>query len=390
MVTDAAGLVDPELVVELATELCRRPSMRPGEKAVAAYLAGELERLGFEVELPEVVAERPNVVAIARGDPAYRSFLFNGHSDMPPPVPGWSRDPFAPWLDGGTLHGGGIGDMKGGLAALVAGAAAVVRADPRPRGDVVVLIAMHHDTIGLGTKYFLAANDWRLDCAVCGEPTNLKVQLRHGGAWGFEIALRGRQRHQAKLEEGVNAIIAMARIVERLDRSALTFEPDPRCPYLPRIVVGHVAGGGHTSSTAGECLARGDVRYLPSMTIDGMKADLRRAIDRVCAEMPGVAATVRTTVLQRPYEIDPEAPVLRGLVRAHEALVGRPPELTSGLPAGAFITDAADLARHGVPTVLYGPGDWTTEPDEGVAVADLVTAARVYARTCAEVVTTAR
>jgi acetylornithine deacetylase/succinyl-diaminopimelate desuccinylase-like protein len=250
---------------------------------------------------------------------------------------------------------------------------------------VVVVVSMHHDTIGLGTKYFLAADAPRIDAAVCGEPTNLRVQLCHAGAWGFEIVVRGRQRHQAKLEQGVNAIVGAARIVGRLERAALTFEPEPRLDYLPRVVVGQVSGGGHTSSTAGECVLRGDVRYLRSMTVEGMKADLRRVCDAVCAEMPGLSAEVRTSVVQRPYEIDPDAPVVRSLVAAHTRVTGRPPELTTGLPAGAFITDAADLARSGVPTALYGPCDWTTEPDEGVAVEDLVTAARVYAMLGADV-----
>jgi len=196
--------------------------------------------------------------------------------------------------------------------------------------------------------------------------------------------VRGRQRHQARLEEGVNAIVGAARIVARLQPEALTFEPDRRLDYLPRLVVGQVGGGGHTSSTAGECVLRGDVRYLPSMTVEGMKADLARVCAAVCAEMPGLSAEVRTSVFQRPYQIDPRAPVVQSLVAAHAQVTGRRPELTTGLPAGAFITDAADLVRAGTPTALYGPCDWTTEPDEGVAIADLVTAARVYAALCAD------
>ena len=202
--------------------------------------------------------------------------------------------------------------------------------------------------------------------------------------------MRGRQHHQARLEEGVNAIVGAARIVGQLERAALTFEPDPRLPYLPRIVVGQIGGGGHTSSTAGECVLRGDVRYLPSMTVDGMKADLGRVCQRVCAEMPGLAAELRTSVVQRPYQIEPSAPVVQSLVAAHERVTGRPPELTTGLPAGAVITDAADLIRAGTPTALYGPCEWTTEPDEGASIAELATAARVYASLCIDVIAQTR
>jgi acetylornithine deacetylase/succinyl-diaminopimelate desuccinylase-like protein len=64
--------------------------------------------------------------------------------------------------------------------------------------------------------------------------------------------------------------------------------------------------------------------------------------------------------------------------------------VTTGLPSGAFITDAADMVRHGIPTVVYGPADWNTTPDEGVKIEDLVTAARVYAAACTDVITTRR
>src|SRR5262249_2871701 len=120
------------------------------------------------------------------------------------------------------------------------------------------------------------------------------------------------------------------------------------------------------------------------------KADLRRVIDGVCAEMPGLSGRVSTMVVQRPYEIAADAPVVRSLAAAHAQVTGRPAELTSGLPAGAFITDAADLVRAAIPTIVYGPADWRTDPDEGIAIEDLVTAARVYAATCADMASQTR
>jgi hypothetical protein len=58
--------------------------------------------------------------------------------------------------------------------------------------------------------------------------------------------------------------------------------------------------------------------------------------------------------------------------------------ITSGLPSGAFITDAADMVRRGIPTAIYGPAAWNTTANEGVPIRDLVTAARVYAAACAD------
>src|SRR5439155_7402962 len=177
----------------------------------------QLDRLGFEVELQDVVEDRPNVVAILRGQPEYQSCLLNGHLDHSTMVGPWSRDPADPWVEGGVVYGGGIQDMKGGVASLCTGAAAIAQSKIERRGDLILTAVMHHDTTGVGTKYFLAACPWRIDTGINGEPTNLAVQLFHGGAWVFEVEMRGVSRHQARLEEGVNAISGMRRVLERLD-----------------------------------------------------------------------------------------------------------------------------------------------------------------------------
>jgi acetylornithine deacetylase/succinyl-diaminopimelate desuccinylase-like protein len=387
---DVCRLVESDVVVDLAQGFCRIPSPLGGEKPLAVYVARRLRELGFEVELQDVVQDRPNVVAIRRGNPAYKSFMFNGHLDIPEPFGEWSHDPYDPWIAGDLLFGGGLQDMKGGVASLIAGAAAAAQVDPEANGDVIVTVVMHHDTTGVGTKFFLEQNAWRIDAGICGEPTDLKVQLFHGGAWAWEMTTSGVPRHQSRLEEGVNAITGMMEILRRFTPEALTFEPDGRYPHLPRAVVGMISGGAFTSMTAESCVARGDVRYLPSMTVDGMKADVRRIIADVCAETPGLSGDVRTFAHQWPYEIPVNDPVVQSLIAAHAEVVGTAPEVTSGLPSGAFITDAADMIRHGIPTALYGPGDWNTIPDESIPISDLVTAAQVYAQLCTGIISQPR
>jgi acetylornithine deacetylase/succinyl-diaminopimelate desuccinylase-like protein len=85
-----------------------------------------------------------------------------------------------------------------------------------------------------------------------------------------------------------------------------------------------------------------------------------------------------------------DAPVVQSVVQAHARATGAPPTVTSGLPAGAFITDAADMVRRGIPTAIYGPAAWNTTADEGIPIADLVTAARVYAIACADMTSRSR
>src|SRR5215208_4205956 len=110
---DVTELIDQNLLIELSKGLCRIPSPLGEEGPVAEYTAAELDRLGFEVELQEVVKDRYNVVASARGMPEYQSIMLNGHLDMPTPFGKWRRDPFQPWIENDVLYGAGIQDMKG-------------------------------------------------------------------------------------------------------------------------------------------------------------------------------------------------------------------------------------------------------------------------------------
>ncbi len=50
----------------------------------------------------------------------------------------------------------------------------------------------------------------------------------------------------------------------------------------------------------------------------------------------------------------------------------------------SYVTDSSDLVRAGIPTVIYGPGDWNGEPDESISIADLRTATTVYAKAAFE------
>jgi acetylornithine deacetylase/succinyl-diaminopimelate desuccinylase-like protein len=384
--------VSADLVVRLALEACRFRSPAGEEGPLAAVLMRELDRLGFETELQEVVAGRPNVVAISRGSSEFQSVMLNGHLDMPMPVGEWQRDPFDPWIEGGLLYGAAVCDMKGALASLIAGAARASDTPRERRGDVIVTIVMHHDGTGLGTKYFLENSAWRIDWGINGEPTDLAAQLFHGGSWGFELSVEGVPRHQVRLEEGVNSITIVSAIINRLNVDCLTYDKDTEHAELPRLVVGYIEGGDSSeiSFTAEHCLARGNVRFLPSMSVDGMKADIRRVVNEVCAGSGARSTNVRTLALEWPFHVDLNTSVMRALSDAHSAVTGHRIRTISGLPMSASVSDASDMVRHGIPTAMYGPGDWVSEPNEHMKVQDLIDAANVYARTTSDLVSRPR
>ena len=104
---DASYMIDRlEKLVAINTE---NP---PGQEAeAAAFLADDLRRSGFSVELIEELPGRANVVARFSNGPG-PVFAFNSHIDVVPAGGGWSHPPFKLIERGGRLYGRGACDAK--------------------------------------------------------------------------------------------------------------------------------------------------------------------------------------------------------------------------------------------------------------------------------------
>ena len=381
--------INSEELVALAAGLARIPSEIPNEGAIAEFLAAEMRKSGAfdEVHMQDVVAGRPNVIGIVRGSGGGPNLLLNGHIDTGAPAGDWSRDPYDAYEEDGYLYGFGLTDMKGAVACLVKAAEAVARADVHPTGDLVVTAVVHHDVCGLGTKFFLESNDRPFAMCINGEPTGLRLQLAHGGAWQFELTTHGIAEHISRRDGGVDATKKMIKLLAALDESALTFDPAQALEGLPRLVVGQINGGTAASRTADRCTARGDVRIVPGMTAESLTADFGRVMAEVAKDDPEFRADLRTLVYQRPFRIEPDASVVALTAQAHRDVNGVEPETSTGLPVCSYVTDSSDIVRHGIPTIVYGPSNWRMVPDERISIAEMVAATKVYALAAARVVT---
>ena len=379
--------VDPDALLDLARGMVRIPSQIPHEGPLAEYLAAEMERSGAfdEVILQTVMPGRPNVIGVVHGQGDEPNVVLNGHMDSLQPIGRWTRDPYSPDVEDGWLYGLSLTDMKAGVAALIEAARAVGRARAGLRGSVTITAVMHHGIPGVGTKYFLDTWERPIHAAINGEPTDLKVQVAHGGCWQFQLTTLGTAVHNSRREEGVDAIRKMLSVLTGLDESILTVDAAQPIPGLPRMVVGVIEAGPSPSRTADRCIARGDIRISPGMTQQSLMYDFERYLDTLRARDPQLQVAVSQIVYQRPYRIESDAPIVRTLVDAACQVSGRMPTIADGLPASAYVTDSPDFMRNGIPTVVYGPGDWKVEPDERIRIDDMLTAARVYALTAARI-----
>jgi len=196
-----------ERSVRLLKELIAIPSSNPhvsdkDEREIARFLREELESSGLKVTLQQVTSKpywayeggrshtRPNVIA-RTGRRGGRKLILNGHIDT---VSGATmKHPFEPRAHGDKLYGRGSSDMKGGVAAIVAAAEAILESRRKLKGELVLSLVVDEETLGKGTTDFLKAE--KGDFAVVAEPTQNTLGIAQAGYLDFNIYSQGESRH---------------------------------------------------------------------------------------------------------------------------------------------------------------------------------------------------
>lgn len=375
--------VDREFIVNTLAELVRLDSINPsiapggaGEAEVARCLARTFERLGLEVEILESQAGRPSVLATLRGTGSGRSLMLNGHEDtvgvegMPAPFSAEIRD--------GRMYGRGTHDMKGSLAACVGAVKALVDGRVALRGDLVVAAVADEEYGSLGTTEVIARR--RVDGAIVTEPTNLAICLAHKGYAWIEVETTGRAAHGSRFTEGIDANLRMGRYLARLEELERALRTGPAHPLVgpPSLHAALLHGGSGMSTYAERSVLTIERRTVPGETDAEVLEPLRAVAARLHAEDPSFTASIRPIFSRRPWEVSPEAAIVRELAVAAEQVLGERPALIGDTPW----MDAALLAEAGVETVVMGPtGAGEHSAVEWVDLASVVTMADILART---------
>jgi succinyl-diaminopimelate desuccinylase len=376
---DAA--LDAGALLELARELVRVPSENPpgDERAVAAAVRPQLDALGCQVAEIEPAPGRVSLAATLDSGRPGRTLAVNGHLDVVPagPLDAWEHPPYEAVVADEVLHGRGACDMKGAIAAALHAARALVASGTPWSGRLAFQLAADEETLGpLGTRALLRAGLAGADAAVVAEPTRMRVAIAERGAAWYRLRTIGRAAHGSRPADGVSAIAAMAKLVPALLDQ--TWEREHPLLGGPTVNVGTIRGGDKINMVPAWCEVEVDRRTLPGETSEQVTAELQAIVDRLAAADPRFRAEVHQTAFEVACEVHPEGPIVRAAGAALDAL-----GLDSDPIGMAGATDARILQHEaGVPAIVLGPGDLSLAHStaERVPVADLVTAARVYAR----------
>jgi succinyl-diaminopimelate desuccinylase len=397
-------------LVDLTRRLIRIPTINPpGDAYVecARLIGNRLAWRGFDViyERGEGAPgdsdryPRLNVVARRQGSAPGPCVHFNGHIDVVEVGHGWSVDPFAGAVRDGRIYGRGACDMKGGIAASIIAVEALIDIWPGFAGAIEISGTVDEESGGYGGVAHLARKGYfsrpRVDHVIIPEPLNVdRVCLGHRGVWWAEIETFGRIAHGSMPFLGDSAIRHMGAALERFESELwprlagqTTAQPVvPEGARRPCLNINSIHGGLSedfdglpAAVVADSCRIVIDRRLRMEETLEDARDEIHALLDTLAAERPGFRYAIRDLWSVEPSLTDREAAVVRAVAAGIESVLGRSAEYV--ISPGTY--DQKHIHRIGElkECIAYGPGilDLAHQPDEYVAVDDLVMSAKVMA-----------
>ena len=368
----------------LAQALIRCASVTPADDGAQAVLADALERLGFSVTRLRYGAIENLFARLGNGAP---HIGFAGHTDVVPVgAAAWQHEPFGAEVHNGVLYGRGACDMKGGIAAFVAGVAQLL-ADGRPRGSISLLITGDEEADAVdGTVRVLdwmARHDQIPDFCIVGEPTcpvqlGDMIKIGRRGSMNAKITVHGTQGHVAYLHRADNPVHRLVRIAGALTAAPLDagtewFEPSSL--QLTNLEVGNTATNVIPAAARAALNIRFNDRHTSASLTAWLRAVLAQHAERFDLD---VSVSGKSFVTQPGRAVE-------ALRRAVAVASGVEPKLDTG----GGTSDARFISRY-CPVAEFGlVGSSMHQADERVPVAELRALATIYRDVLAALLATA-
>ena len=353
------------------------PTVENGELRAAEVLQAFFAQHGVTSELDVWDGRRANVAVHlkAAGGGESAPLMVAGHLDVvPASADGWSVPPFAMTERQGRLYGRGTTDMLGAVAAAAAALAETAQERGRLHRDVVFAATAGEETDSCGTKRFVAQYRQRFGAAagvIVPEPTELKVLRAHRGILWLKMTAHGRTAHGSMPHLGINAILKINAVLNRLGDFAIPHTPHPLLGGCS-MSVNRIAGGSGTNIVPESCAIEIDIRTLPGKSAEAIVGQVQGLLDELAAADPEFKADISVLRSVAALETAEDNPFVQAVCRA----VG-----VTETGAVGFTTDGPYFATLG-PVVIYGPGRPAVchQPDEYIEIAALEQAKAMYKR----------
>jgi acetylornithine deacetylase/succinyl-diaminopimelate desuccinylase-like protein len=225
--------------------------------------------------------------------------------------------------------------------------------------------------------------------AVVTEPSDLRVVVGCKGTLPFQICVAGKAAHGCRPWLGVNAVHQAFRVLEALEQLDFpTYDVPDVGTVQGSLNLGVIQGGRAYNIVPDKCLLWFDRRFVPGEDTNSVLKGVQAVLDRLAQE--GSPVESQLSIARPDWEWEPiqkrgllpavtpsHSRIQDMLMRHHQAVLGKPPELyfTDGYNEMDFLIN--DL---GIPTAQYGPGDGRLchTDEEALSIPQLVKATQVY------------
>ncbi len=264
--------------IKLLTELIKVPSPPGREGELAKFLKEVIASVGVDKVWIDGLGD---VVALIKGGLSSSSLIIEGHLDTvgPGDLSKWLVDPYAGSLINGRVYGRGASDMKGAIASQVA----AIEGLKDPPVDTYLVYTTHEETAeGVAFRYVLE-NEVKGDvgAVVIGEATSLNLAVGHRGRAVIEFTLIGEEAHASMPEEGVNALVCMARVAESVVKLSNYFPKDGVLGEVTLTPTITKCSSTDVPHIPGRCVLYVDVRVVRGVG----ESDLISGLGRLCREV---------------------------------------------------------------------------------------------------------
>jgi len=319
-------------LLALTEELCAIRSVSGSEGPLADLVEARLRTRASNLEIVRLGA---NVIARTQRGCSQRLVL-GGHLDTVP-----ASDNAAPRRDGGTLHGLGSADMKGGLAVLLELAESLTSGSGSRDVTLVFYdgeeVADEHN--GLRRLFAERPDLVSGNLAILLEPTGGWIEAGCQGTIHARVTFRGTRAHSARPWMGVNAVHRAAPMLARIAAYQAPTVIVDGLAYRESLQVVRIAAGVANNVIPDRCEVVVNRRYAPACSFGDAQAHTRALFhDADDVEIISASPAAAPNLTH---------PLIAELVNAADLSVR--PKLGW--------TDVARFTEHGIAAVNFGPGD---------------------------------
>lgn len=355
--------------VDILARLVAFPSVvsTPND-GIVGWIKTYLQDLGIHVTvLPGPEGDRSNIFATI-GPRDVAGYILSGHMDVVPAgEPNWTSEPFALRKKSDRLYGRGTTDMKGFLAAALAAAPELARADlARP----IHLAFSYDEEAGCRGVPHLLAGIKELCAhpqgAIIGEPSRMQAVRAHKGKAAARVTIGGKAGHSSRPDLALNAVHAMSKVlnsaVEEAQKLTLgPFDPAFEPPYST-LQAGIISGGLALNIVPDNCRLDLEARGIANVSPEELLAPVRRSAEMLAQQGFSVDWTPLSAYPALSLAKDAQLSTLM------EEITGRP-----SLAAVSYGTEAGLYQAAGIDAIICGPGDIDRahKPDEYILEGEL-------------------